>query len=193
MRIAGDSPLASSSSSTPERPGIDLSARIKSMCRPSSRRICSACVGGFGADQVVIVAENARQRVEVEGIVVDDEQAVAHGTFILYCSCMSRLDVIEKIVDQQPNDPFPGYGLAMEYKNAGHAEEAHATFTELEPAGPSTWPPTSCTATCSPRCTSSPTRARSTQRESSRRARRATATRSAELESALQGLPSDDD
>ena len=32
---------------------------------------------------------------------------------------MSRIDVIKKIVDSQPNDPFPRYGLAMEYKNAG--------------------------------------------------------------------------
>jgi predicted Zn-dependent protease len=44
---------------------------------------------------------------------------------------MARIDVIKKIVEQQPNDPFPRYGLAMEYKNAGMAEEAHATFTEL--------------------------------------------------------------
>ncbi len=49
---------------------------------------------------------------------------------------MSRLDVIKKIVEQQPNDPFPRYGLAMEYKNAGHGEEAHATFSELEARWP---------------------------------------------------------
>jgi predicted Zn-dependent protease len=44
---------------------------------------------------------------------------------------MSRIDIIKKIADQQPNDPFPRYGLAMEYKNAGLAEEANATFAEL--------------------------------------------------------------
>jgi tetratricopeptide (TPR) repeat protein len=49
---------------------------------------------------------------------------------------MSRIDVIKKIAESQPNDPFPRYGLAMEYKNAGHAEEAHATFTELEARWP---------------------------------------------------------
>ena len=49
---------------------------------------------------------------------------------------MSRIDVIKKIAEQQPNDPFPRYGLAMEYKNAGMAEEAHATFTELETRWP---------------------------------------------------------
>ncbi|HEX9102086.1 MAG TPA: tetratricopeptide repeat protein [Polyangia bacterium] len=49
---------------------------------------------------------------------------------------MSRIDVIKKIADSQPNDPFPRYGLAMEYKNAGQAEEAHATFTELEAKWP---------------------------------------------------------
>ena len=49
---------------------------------------------------------------------------------------MSRIDVIRKIAESQPNDPFPRYGLAMEYKNAGHAEEAHATFSELEAKWP---------------------------------------------------------
>ncbi len=49
---------------------------------------------------------------------------------------MSRIDVIKKIAESQPNDPFPKYGLAMEYKNAGHADEAHQTFSELE----SRWP-----------------------------------------------------
>jgi len=55
---------------------------------------------------------------------------------ILYCLGMSRIDVIKKIAEQQPNDPFPRYGLAMEYKNAGMAEEAHAAFTELETRWP---------------------------------------------------------
>jgi predicted Zn-dependent protease len=49
---------------------------------------------------------------------------------------MSRIDAIKKIVESQPNDPFPRYGLAMEYKNAGRAEEAHATFAELEQRHP---------------------------------------------------------
>ncbi|HWE30955.1 MAG TPA: hypothetical protein VHB97_23270 [Polyangia bacterium] len=49
---------------------------------------------------------------------------------------MSRIDVIKKIADSQPNDPFPRYGLAMEYKNAGQADEAHATFSELEARWP---------------------------------------------------------
>ena len=45
---------------------------------------------------------------------------------------MSRIEAIQKIVAQSPNDPFPRYGLAMEYKNAGRAEEAHQAFAELE-------------------------------------------------------------
>jgi tetratricopeptide (TPR) repeat protein len=49
---------------------------------------------------------------------------------------MSRIEVIKKIVAQQPNDPFPRYGLAMEYKNAGQADEAHAAFSELEERWP---------------------------------------------------------
>jgi tetratricopeptide (TPR) repeat protein len=44
---------------------------------------------------------------------------------------MSRIDLIKKICEQQPNDPFPRYGLAMEYKNAGRGDEAHAAFAEL--------------------------------------------------------------
>ncbi len=44
----------------------------------------------------------------------------------------TRLETIQKIVDQQPNDPFARYGLAMELKNLGHHEEAHAAFEELE-------------------------------------------------------------
>ena len=49
---------------------------------------------------------------------------------------MSRIDVIKKIAASQPNDPFPQYGLAMEYKNAGHADEAHAAFAALEDKWP---------------------------------------------------------
>lgn len=32
---------------------------------------------------------------------------------------------------QRPTDPFPHYGLALEYKNAGQLEEARATFAAL--------------------------------------------------------------
>lgn len=49
---------------------------------------------------------------------------------------MSRIEAIKKIVASAPKDPFPRYGLAMEYKNAGMAEEAHATFLELEAQHP---------------------------------------------------------
>ena len=49
---------------------------------------------------------------------------------------MSRIEAIRKIVAQSPNDPFPRYGLAMELKNAGQHDEAHATFVELEQRHP---------------------------------------------------------
>ncbi len=45
---------------------------------------------------------------------------------------MSRIDAIKKILETSPNDPFPRYGLAMEYKNAGRLDDAHAEFDELE-------------------------------------------------------------
>src|SRR5262245_23140477 len=49
---------------------------------------------------------------------------------------MSRLETIQKIVEQQPNDPFARYGLAMELKNVGQHEAAHAQFEELEKRHP---------------------------------------------------------
>ena len=49
---------------------------------------------------------------------------------------MSRIDAIRKIVDQQPNDPFPRYGLAMELKTLGRLDEAHVEFDELEKRHP---------------------------------------------------------
>lgn len=49
---------------------------------------------------------------------------------------MSRIDAIKKILAQQPNDAFARYGLAMELKNAGQHEEAHATFLELAERNP---------------------------------------------------------
>jgi predicted Zn-dependent protease len=45
---------------------------------------------------------------------------------------MSRLENIKKIVEQQPNDPFARYGLAMELKNGGQLADADAQFVELE-------------------------------------------------------------
>ncbi|MSP62129.1 MAG: hypothetical protein EXR72_17700 [Myxococcales bacterium] len=45
---------------------------------------------------------------------------------------MSRIDSIRKIVELQPNDPFPRYGLAMELKNGGLLAESTEAFDELE-------------------------------------------------------------
>jgi hypothetical protein len=45
---------------------------------------------------------------------------------------MGRLEAIRKIVEQSPNDPFARYGLAMELSRAGHKDEAHQAFVELE-------------------------------------------------------------
>jgi hypothetical protein len=49
-----------------------------------------------------------------------------------YIEPMSRIDAIRKILDSSPNDPFPRYGLAMELRNAGRLDDAHAEFDELE-------------------------------------------------------------
>ena len=43
----------------------------------------------------------------------------------------SRIDEIKEIVALAPGDPFPLYGLAMEYRNSGDFTEAAATFARL--------------------------------------------------------------
>jgi len=43
----------------------------------------------------------------------------------------SRIDALLGFIRQKPSDPFPRYALALEYKNAGRLEEAHATFSDL--------------------------------------------------------------
>ncbi len=93
-------------------------------------------VGRFGAREIVFVAKDAGERVEIERVVIDDEQAVAHGPPIVYDAPMSRIDALRKFVEQTPNDPFPRYGLAMELKNLGQHDDAHAAFDELEQRHP---------------------------------------------------------
>jgi tetratricopeptide (TPR) repeat protein len=39
-------------------------------------------------------------------------------------------------IQQKPDDPFPLYALAQEYKNAGRLDEARATFESLMAAMP---------------------------------------------------------
>jgi predicted Zn-dependent protease len=44
---------------------------------------------------------------------------------------MGRVEQLEDFIRQSPNDPFPRYGLALEYKNVGRLEEAATAFSEL--------------------------------------------------------------
>ena len=44
---------------------------------------------------------------------------------------MSRVEALKKFVAAHPADPFPRYGLAQEYKNAGQLAEARAEFELL--------------------------------------------------------------
>jgi tetratricopeptide (TPR) repeat protein len=44
---------------------------------------------------------------------------------------VSRVDSLKKFIAAQPNDPFPRYGLAQEYKNAGQFADARAEFEIL--------------------------------------------------------------
>jgi predicted Zn-dependent protease len=43
----------------------------------------------------------------------------------------SRIDMLKAFIAQRPHDPFPRYGLALEYKNAGHLDEASDLFAAL--------------------------------------------------------------
>lgn len=44
---------------------------------------------------------------------------------------MSRIDTLKGFITLRPDDPFPRYALAMEYKNAGRLDEARETFEAL--------------------------------------------------------------
>jgi predicted Zn-dependent protease len=44
---------------------------------------------------------------------------------------MSRIEALKGFITQRPADPFPRYGLAMEYKNAGRLDEAREAFHAL--------------------------------------------------------------
>ena len=43
----------------------------------------------------------------------------------------TRLEVLEMMVAKQPADPFPYYGLALEYRGTGRAEDSVAAFGRL--------------------------------------------------------------
>ena len=39
--------------------------------------------------------------------------------------------MLSEFAKKQPNDPFPHYGLAIEYKNLGRLDDAARTFADL--------------------------------------------------------------
>jgi predicted Zn-dependent protease len=49
---------------------------------------------------------------------------------------MGRIEQLQEFITKVPNDPFPRYGLALEYKNAGRLEEASSAFDTLIAAFP---------------------------------------------------------
>jgi tetratricopeptide (TPR) repeat protein len=49
---------------------------------------------------------------------------------------MSRIDTLLGFIRSNPQDPFPRYALALEYKNAARLDEARATFDQLMSANP---------------------------------------------------------
>lgn len=44
---------------------------------------------------------------------------------------MDRLSMLLSMVTTKPNDPFPRYGLAMEFKKLGRNDDAVQAFAEL--------------------------------------------------------------
>jgi tetratricopeptide (TPR) repeat protein len=47
-----------------------------------------------------------------------------------------RIETLRKFIAARPGDPFPRYGLAQEYKNAGRLAEAQEEFAGLMRAHP---------------------------------------------------------
>jgi hypothetical protein len=43
----------------------------------------------------------------------------------------SRLEALEMMVSREPNDPFPYYGLALEYRSAGRLQDCAEGFRRL--------------------------------------------------------------
>jgi tetratricopeptide (TPR) repeat protein len=48
----------------------------------------------------------------------------------------SRIDSLLGFIRATPQDPFPRYALAMEYKNGGRLDDARATFDALMASHP---------------------------------------------------------
>lgn len=48
----------------------------------------------------------------------------------------NRLETLKSMVEQNPNDSFARYGLAMEYANSGQLEEAVAAYSALLQGNP---------------------------------------------------------
>lgn len=44
---------------------------------------------------------------------------------------MDRIETFKTFISRSPADPFPRYGLAMEYKTKGALDEAWTAFSEL--------------------------------------------------------------
>jgi len=49
---------------------------------------------------------------------------------------MDRADMLKQVLEQNPNDAFARYGLAMEYSRAGKIETALTEFKKLLEAHP---------------------------------------------------------
>ena len=48
----------------------------------------------------------------------------------------SRIEALKRFIAARPDDPFPRYGLALEYKNGGRLAEARDEFAGLMQAHP---------------------------------------------------------
>jgi tetratricopeptide (TPR) repeat protein len=49
---------------------------------------------------------------------------------------MGRIELLQEFIKKSPNDPFPRYGLALEFKNADKLDDATGAFDALIAAFP---------------------------------------------------------
>lgn len=44
---------------------------------------------------------------------------------------MDRVETFKTFIERSPDDPFPRYGLAMEYRNLGRKDDSRQAFSDL--------------------------------------------------------------
>ena len=82
-------------------------------------RLPGALTIGAAESRIEIAQAATRPGHSLAGI----EVRTGHGRYISM-ELMNRLEILKSMVEQNPNDSFSRYGLAMEYANSGSLEKA---------------------------------------------------------------------